>query len=113
MDGDEVLRVVRALEARGVSAGVTGGWGIDALLGQQTRPHGDVDLGIDAGSVPQAIEALAELGYAVTADARPARVELAAANGRVDLHPIEWQADGSGIQLGVGDERFVYAAGSL
>src|SRR5215212_11089709 len=113
MEGDEVIRVIGALEARGIPAGITGGWGIDALLGEQTRRHGDVDLGIDARSVAQAIGALAELGYAVATDARPARVELVAANGRVDLHPVRWQADGSGIQLGVADERFVYPAGSL
>ena len=31
VDGGEVLRVLRALEAGGVIAGISGGWGIDAL----------------------------------------------------------------------------------
>ncbi len=49
----------------------------------------------------------------MTADQRPARVELRAASGRVDLHPIVWQPDGSGIQAGFGDERFAYPPDSL
>ena len=37
MAGAEVLRVLDALEAAGVRAGITGGWGIDALLRRETR----------------------------------------------------------------------------
>lgn len=113
MDAAEVLRVVRHLGAAGVEAGITGGWGIDALLGRQTRAHGDLDLGIDAARLDGAISALRELGYEVVADQRQARVELAAERGRVDLHPIAWEPDGSGVQTGFDGERFVYPAGSL
>ena len=113
MDSSEALRVVGALREGGITAGLTGGWGIDALLGRQTRPHDDVDLGIDAAMLHLALSLLARIGYDVTADRRPARVELRAASGRVDLHPIVWQPDGSGIQTGFGDERFEYPPGSL
>jgi lincosamide nucleotidyltransferase A/C/D/E len=113
VDGSEVLRVLEALGEGGVAAGISGGWGVDALLGRQTRPHDDVDLGIDASRLDLAVSLLAPLGYDVTADQRPARVELHAASGRVDLHPIVWRPDGSGIQQGFGDERFAYPPGSL
>ena len=93
--------------------GITGGWGIDALLRRETRPHGDVDLGIASESVPVAIDALARLGYAVELDQPPARVELAGPNGRVDLHPIAWDADGAGRQTGLEGEVFDYPPGSL
>ena len=59
MDADEVLRVLDALNAAGVRAGITGGWGIDALLRWQTREHGDIDLGVPADAVDAAIEAIA------------------------------------------------------
>ena len=113
MDAVEVLRVLHGLEKRGIEAGITGGWGIDALLGRQTRSHGDVDVGIDASQLDLAIATLGDLGYGVVADQRPARVELSSDAGKVDLHPIAWQPDGSGIQTGFEGERFVYPAGSL
>jgi lincosamide nucleotidyltransferase A/C/D/E len=113
VEGVEVLRVMRVLERAGVAAGISGGWGIDALLGRQSRPHGDLDLGIDARSLDSAIAALASVGYAVASDERPARVEMSATTGRVDLHPIVWAEDGSGVQTGFDGEQFEYPAGSL
>ena len=108
-----VLEVLDTLGAAGVRAGITGGWGIDALLRRETRPHGDVDLGIDTADVETAVEALGVIGYAVMLDQRPARVELAASTGRIDLHPIAWGKDGTGRQTGLDGEVFEYPPGSL
>ena len=113
MDGDEVIRVLSALRDAGIAAGITGGWGVDALLGRETRPHEDVDLGIDTTAVDNAIRVLAGLGYELVEDQRPFRLELHGTRGRVDLHPIEWHADGSGVQTGFGDATFAYPKGSL
>ena len=33
-----------ALSAAGVRCWVVGGWGVDALIGQRTRPHKDLDV---------------------------------------------------------------------
>jgi lincosamide nucleotidyltransferase A/C/D/E len=113
MRGDEVLRVLDALEVAGIRVGITGGWGIDALLRHATREHGDLDLGIAAEAVDRAIESLRPLGYAMTLDERPARVVLESAVGRVDLHPIVWAASGAGLQTGPAGEVFEYPPGSL
>jgi lincosamide nucleotidyltransferase A/C/D/E len=113
MNGAEVLRVLDALEAVGVRAGISGGWGIDALLRRQTRPHGDLDLGVGAGEVDEAIEALRPLGYVMTLDERPARVVMQSDVGQVDLHPIVWDASGAGVQTGLAGEVFEYPPGSL
>lgn len=113
MEAAEVLRVLDALDSAGLKAGITGGWGIDALLRRETRPHGDVDLGVASEAVDLAIDALRALGYTVAVDERPARVVLRSDSGQVDLHPIVWAADGSGVQIGLDGERFDYPAGSL
>ena len=113
MDAAEVLRVLDALDASGVRVGITGGWGIDALLRRETREHGDVDLGIDAGAVEGAIEALRPLGYELAVDERPARAVLRSEVGQVDLHPIVWDGSGAGVQTGLDGETFDYPAGSL
>jgi lincosamide nucleotidyltransferase A/C/D/E len=39
-----VLEVLDLLAPTGVSVWIAGGWGVDALLGRQTRRHSDLDL---------------------------------------------------------------------
>jgi lincosamide nucleotidyltransferase A/C/D/E len=113
MDATEVLRVLAVLDAAGLRAGLTGGWGVDALLRRQTRLHGDADLGLPAEGVDAAIDALAGIGYAVSVDQRPARLVLVGDEGKVDLHPIVWGPTGAGIQTGFDGETFEYPPGSL
>jgi lincosamide nucleotidyltransferase A/C/D/E len=43
---ESVLEVLSALSACRVWA--AGGWGVDALVGHQTRDHRDLDLALDA-----------------------------------------------------------------
>ena len=113
MDATEVLRVLDALDAAGIRRGITGGWGIDALLRRETRSHGDLDLGIASEAADDAIDALEPLGYVLVRDERPARVVLTSDVGQVDLHPIAWQLSGDGVQTGLDGEIFDYPAGSL
>lgn len=113
MDAVEVLAVLDALDAAGVRSGITGGWGIDALLRRETRPHGDVDLGVASEAVDGAVTALTPLGYVIAVDERPARVVLTSGIGHVDLHPIVWQDSGAGVQTGLDGETFDYPPGSL
>jgi lincosamide nucleotidyltransferase A/C/D/E len=113
MEALEVIAVLHALDVAGIRAGITGGWGIDALLRRQTRPHRDLDLGVPAESVDAAIEALGEIGYALVLDERPARLELHGARGQVDLHPIAWDDAGHGVQTGFDGRVFEYPPGSL
>jgi lincosamide nucleotidyltransferase A/C/D/E len=40
---DDVIRIYRRLSRHGIRVWLTGGWGIDALLGEQTRSHKDLD----------------------------------------------------------------------
>ena len=101
----EVFRVLDALEEVGVACWLEGGWGVDALVGRQTRPHRDVDLDIDASQEYLALRVLTGLGYQIETDWRPTRVELTAATGRVDLHPLLFGPEGNAHQPGL-DGRF-------
>lgn len=58
----EVHELLQALAVTGVRAHVMGGWGIDALLGRQTRAHSDLDIVVraDTGGVDDVME---RLGY--------------------------------------------------
>lgn len=112
MPASEVLRVLAALEAAGCRVWLGGGWGVDALVGRQTRPHRDLDLAVDAAAQAPALVAVERLGYRVETDWRPVRVELVApAGGWVDLHPVELDASGNGLQAGLDGASFFYPAG--
>src|SRR5512139_857399 len=41
---EDVIHTYQLLETAGILVWLTGGWGIDALLGEQTRPHKDLDV---------------------------------------------------------------------
>lgn len=43
--------------------GLMGGWGIDALLDKQTRPHNDLDIAINHKDKPKLRKLLEERGY--------------------------------------------------
>jgi len=111
MDAPEVHAVLDALASAGCRAWVAGGWGVDALVGRQTRSHRDLDLAIDATAERVALNALAQRGYAVEADWRPVRVEVAAPGDRwVDLHPVVFDEAHNGVQAGLDGTVFIYPA---
>ncbi len=58
-----VVETLTALEAAEVRSVVVGGWGVDALVGRQLRPHRDLDLIVDSAQVDRAGEVLLGLGY--------------------------------------------------
>jgi lincosamide nucleotidyltransferase A/C/D/E len=80
---------------------IDGGWGVDALLGEVTRFHDDVDLVVELGTLPEVYEGLFCLGLSVSEDLSPVRVVLRSPDGRqVDLHPVTFAEDGTGWQVG-------------
>ncbi|CAM5639316.1 hypothetical protein SCANM63S_07919 [Streptomyces canarius] len=52
---------------------IGGGWGIDALVGQQTRRHRDLDLMHRKSQEPAVVAVLADAGFVETLDWRPVR----------------------------------------
>jgi lincosamide nucleotidyltransferase A/C/D/E len=94
---EDVLEILTALRSADVWIG--GGWGVDALAGEQTRTHGDLDLMHREEQEPDVVEALAALGFAETSSWRPVRFVLADPGGReIDLHPLRFARDGSAEQ---------------
>src|SRR5216684_5352952 len=63
MTASDVLELLSLLEQRGIDVWLNGGWGIDALLGHQTREHDDLDLTISATDSQAYTDAMAKLGF--------------------------------------------------
>jgi len=103
-----VLHVLDLLSSVGVQAWLDGGWGIEALLGRIRRAHGDLDLVLALDDLAQAVDALLGDGF-VVAEEETGRVVLEhAEHGRVDLHPVRFDAQGNGIQVQLAEVPLVY-----
>jgi lincosamide nucleotidyltransferase A/C/D/E len=102
MNGTDVLEVINQLEGAGVRVWLDGGWGVDALLGRQTRAHEDVDLVVPRQETSRAARALEVVGFEEDRDGKPglpARLVLHDERGRrVDLHPVVLDSEGNGWQ---------------
>ncbi len=95
----DVLEVVDRLSATGVRAWLDGGWGVDALIGRQTRDHDDLDLVIPLPEAGTARRALTALGFEFTEDeATLCFVARDADDRRVDVHTVVFDEEGGGLQ---------------
>src|SRR6266496_3049537 len=59
----DVIEVLDWLDAVGVAVWVDGGWGVDALVGEETRNHADLDLALDSNHLDVARRALEKRGF--------------------------------------------------
>lgn len=94
MSAEAAVRLLDQLTQHGVDACVGGGWAVDALLGQQTRSHSDLDLWLSAADLEPLFVALAACGVDRVLPwpgDRPWNFVLHdGAQLRVDLHLYEW-----------------------
>ena len=83
----DVIEILEWLEEANVDLWLDGGWGHDAVLGEQTRRHDDLDLLVHAEHSARLIDALEAHGFAVTERASPDAFVLEDGDGRqVDVH---------------------------
>lgn len=105
MQADDVLTLLSALDELGVHYWLDGGWGVDSLLGEQTRAHRDLDLVVHRQDVRRVTEHLSAQGYQVIRDWLPTSIAFRDESGReVDLHPVDPTPDGGGDQVLRDDE---------
>ncbi|ANS70343.1 aminoglycoside nucleotidyltransferase, putative [Streptomyces lincolnensis] len=112
MTADDVLSILAVLRNADVDIWIGGGWGIDALVGERTRLHRDLDLMHREDQEPDVVAALADAGFVETLDWRPVRFVVTDPHDReIDLHPLVFAADGSAVQASPDAEHpFAYPA---
>jgi len=93
-----VTELLRFLEEQGLEIHVDGGWAVDALLGEQTRPHDDLDIAIPHSQVPALRAVLETRGFRDYArkDSWECNFVLADHHdNRLDVHA--YKPDGAGV----------------
>jgi lincosamide nucleotidyltransferase A/C/D/E len=115
MMASDVLDFYIELERLGVTVWVDGGWGVDALIGMQTRSHQDLDVAIEQRNVAALLRLLETRGYREIKlqQARPWNFVFGDEGGReIDIHVIVINDRGDGI-YGPADNGEIYPAASL
>jgi lincosamide nucleotidyltransferase A/C/D/E len=96
----EVLDITELLEDTGITVWLDGGWGVDALLGRQTRTHGDLDIAVQHKNVPKLRKLLESRGYrdVPRPDTKDWNFVLGDDQGHeVDVHSFTYDAEGRHI----------------
>lgn len=97
MSGDVVIQLMQLFEQHGIEVIVDGGWGVDALLGTQTRPHNDLDIALQHKDVPKLRALLQAQGYSDVPrdDTRDCNFVMGNDQGHeVDFHSYTFDANG-------------------
>jgi lincosamide nucleotidyltransferase A/C/D/E len=107
-----VAEILGRFDASGIWYCVEGGWGVDALLGEQTREHRDLDLAVRLEDVEQMCSVLDE--FARDDKEWPASVVLTDERARsVDAHPLTFDENGDGWQAKLSGGAYRWPADHL
>ncbi|MGG7078599.1 nucleotidyltransferase domain-containing protein [Clostridium sardiniense] len=96
---EDLLKVLNLIDNTGISYWLDGGWGVDVLVGKQTREHRDVDINFDSKYTEKLLQILKENGYEIVTDWSPVRIELYHPHlGYIDIHPFILNDNGTAKQ---------------
>ena len=115
MKAADVISLYEMCQKNGITIWIDGGWGVDALLGHQSRPHKDLDIAIQEKDVSKLRALLQGQGYweIKLEIARPHNFVLGDEQGHeIDIHVLVLDANGNGI-YGPIDNGEMYPADSL
>ncbi len=111
MTSAALVELLRLFEAAGVEVWLDGGWGVDALLGEQPRPHKDVDVVVRVSDVPRLPEVLLSRGFSEQPGGTPSNFVLQHHSGlEVDVHAVTFDRSGNGVYHMANGTDWVYPA---
>jgi lincosamide nucleotidyltransferase A/C/D/E len=97
MTAQDVGHFLDLLAEHGCEVIIDGGWGVDALLGEQTRRHSDLDIALKHADVPAVRRMLEARGYRDVPrdDTRDCNFVLGDDAGHlIDFHSFTFDAEG-------------------
>ena len=98
MTAEAVVELLLLFETARIEAWLDGGWAVDAVLGQQTRVHKDLDIILRASDVPRLQEVLEMRAFKRREGGSESNFVLADDSGlEVDVHAVVFDAVGNGV----------------
>jgi lincosamide nucleotidyltransferase A/C/D/E len=86
----DVIEILDVVESSGIPVWLDGGWGVDALLREQTRAHADLDIVVRADDIRVMEDVLAAHGFSVLRVDGPFNSVLVDGRARqVDYHLVD------------------------
>jgi len=111
MTSSALVELLRWFEGAGIEVWLDGGWGVDALLETQTRPHKDVDIILRVSALPTLRELLFSRGFSERPGGTPSNFVLEHASGlEVDVHAVAFDAHGNGVYRMANGADWVFPA---
>lgn len=124
---EKVIEIYTKLLAHNIPIWFTGGWGIDALLGEQTRDHKDLDVIMSRDDVFRMCEIMTKRGYVLkdywlenqfVKDAEGNEIATAFVlvddnQCEFDVHAILIDENGNGIPVWAEDDAFMFTKAEL
>jgi lincosamide nucleotidyltransferase A/C/D/E len=100
MLAQNVIEIVQLFEENAIEVHIDGGWGVDALLGEQTRTHADLDVAVQHRDVAQIRVLIGARGYRdrLREDTRDCNFVLADHQGhQIDVHSYAFDSMGNHV----------------
>ena len=111
MTAEALIELLCLVESAGIEVWLDGGWAVDAVLGEQTRPHKDVDIILRVSDLPNLRETLECRGFKPQAGGTESNFVLADGSGlEVDVHAIVFDQDGNGVYRMENGSNWIFPA---
>lgn len=95
---EDAIEIISYAVDNGIDIWLDGGWGVDALLGTQTRVHNDIDLFVEKINSKKFIDIIKEIGFSEIEEAytTASHTVWKDTKGRIiDLHIFEFNEQGN------------------
>lgn len=99
MNKKDVLNLYTLFDSNNIKVWIDGGWGVDALIGKQTRPHNDLDIAIERRDVVKLRNILRNKGFREKEQANSTEWNFVMENNgkEIDIHVFEFDDKGNNI----------------
>ena len=96
MTAEDLVEIIGWLRASDVDVWLLGGWGVDALVGEQTRDHKDLDLIVRNDDVSRVSDVLSDHGFLLSRGDEGGFLLTDERDRVVDLHTVRFDDRGNG-----------------
>lgn len=111
MPAEAAVKLLRLFESAGIDIWLDGGWAVDAALGEQTRPHKDLDIILQVSDLTRLREVLAGEGFHANEGGTESNFVLVDNRGHeVDVHAVVFDESRNGVYRMANGEDWIFPA---